>query len=299
MLEVMHDQRFLAGTTTPLEVTFYLDGTKVNPASAGTVTVRDAAGTVLSSGAAVIVGGNGHNLSGKLRYTPTAAQMANVNNLTVTWSNVVIGTDPAVTVTTRAEAVGELLFNEADARAFDAGAMADANLYPDDVIRRNHNAIMDAIQGIVRYPLGRRNYREVLDGDGSPWLRLSEPYVQGIRTVETRSVQTWTPLTQGEMAGVIPSRWGMLTREDGYFPTGVQNVRVSYDAGKPIARELQRAGLIILRQWLVKSNIPARALFQTTEQGQFRVAVASPDGRWFGLPEADAIIARHVEPAVW
>jgi hypothetical protein len=299
MLEVIHDQRFLAGTTTPLEVTFYLDGTKVNPASAGTVTVRDEAGTIVSSGAAVVVGGNGANTSGKLRYTPTAAQMVNVNRLSLTWSDVVIGTDPAISVTTRAEAVGELMFTEAAARTFDAGAMGDATLYPDDLIRQNHNAIMDAIQAIVRYPLGRRNYREVMDGDGSPWLRLAEPYVQAVRTIETRSVQTWTPLSPTEMAGVIPSRWGMLTREDSYFPRGVQNVRVSYDAGKPIAGELRRAALIILRQWLVKSNIPARALFQTTDQGQFRVAVASPDGRWFGLPEADAIIARHVEPAVW
>ena len=294
MLEILSTGRFLAGSRATLEATIYVSGTATTPASAGTVTVKDAHGTTLSTGAATISGSN-------LRYTPTAASMANVNQLTVTWADVVIGSDPAITITTQAEAVGELLFTEAEARAFDGGALNDANLYPDSAIRRAHDLIMDAFEAILGYPLGRRYYVETLDGDGGSLLRVSRPYVRSIRQIEERLIgsRTFQAYPQTALDGVFVSQWGLLQNELTYFPRGLQTLRVGYEAGKPIHPELRRAGLFTVRHQLVRSNIPARALFQNTDQGQFRIAVAGDNQHWFGLPDVDAVLARHREAVAW
>lgn len=294
MLELLSAGRFLAGSRATLEANIYVSGTATTPATAGTVTVKDAHGTTLSSGAATISGST-------LRYTPTAASMANVNQLTLTWADVVIGTDPAISVTTSAEAVGELLFTEAEARAFDGGALSDATLYPDAMIRRAHDLIMDAFEGVLGYPLGRRYYVETLDSEGGTLLRLSRPYVRTVRKIEERLTgsRTYQAYTQDQLDAVFANNWGLLQNERSTFQSGLQAVRVGYEAGKPIHAEIRRAGLFTVRHQLVRSNIPARALFQNTDQGQFRIAVAGDNEHWFGLPDVDAVLARHREPVAW
>lgn len=298
-LEILESPRYRAGTLGDLEITVYRDGTLNDPASAGTVTVADEDGNTLSSGAATVVGGS----SGKLRYTPTAAAMSNVNRLTITWANVVLGTDPAITLTSYAEVVGDMLFTEAEARAYDGAAMANSSTYTDDDIRRAHDRIMDAFEDILGYPLGRRYFRETLDGTDEAELRLAHPYVRSIRQVQTRTAgtTTWTTWTQTQIDDIAFKRWGLLRRETlGDWPNGIQNVRVSYEAGKAIPPEIRRAGLIVLRNTLVASNIPDRALFETNSFGQFRLATANPERGWhFGLPEADAILNRQREMQVW
>lgn len=301
MIELISSSRYLAGTLGALEITIYKDGTKTNPASAGTVTVKDALGVTLSSGAAIIVGGNGHNASGMLRYVPSAAAVADVNRLTVTWANVVLGTDPAITLTSRHEVVGDLLFTEAEARAYDGGALADQNLYPDALIRTGHDLIADAFEAILGFGLGRRYYVETLSSDGGQLLRLVRPYVHSVRSIEERALgsRTYTAWSSIARDSVFVHSWGMLEREGDVFLPGVQRYRIGYEAGKEIAGELRRAGLMVLRNQLVRSNIPSRALFQTTEQGQFRLAVAGDNQHWFGLPDVDAVLARHREAIAW
>lgn len=297
-LELLESPRFLAGSRADLEVTCYRDGTLTDPASAGTVTVTDEDGNVLSSGAAIVVGGS----SGQLRYQPTAAAMANVNRLTVTWADVVLGSDPAITLTTYAECVGDMLFTEAQARAYGDGGLANATTYPDDLVRRGHDRIWDAFESIVNYPLGRRYQREVLDG-GSTKLRLSKPYVRSIRAVSTRTsgTQTWTAYGSTALAGLSCRPWGLLLNELSSFPAGNQNVRVSYEAGKPIPGSLRLAALRLLRHQLVPSNISDRALYESNQLGQFRMAVADPTqfGRWFGIPDVDAALADAYERQIY
>lgn len=299
-LETGTSARFLAGTVGDLEVTCYRDGTVTDPGSAGTVTVTDELGTVLSSGAATVVGGS----TGKLRYTPTAAAMALVNRLTVTWAGVVLGADPAITLTTQCELVGQFLFSEAEARGFGDGAMADATVYPDDVIREARDRIHDDFESIVGYPLGRRCRLEEFVGEGSARARLTTGQLRGIRAVSWRDAgsSSWTAFTAGELADTgIVHAWGMIERESlGAFARG-RRYRVSVEAGRDIPGALRRAGLIVLRNTLVASNISARALFENNQAGQFRLAVADATvpGRWYGLPEADAALGRHRAGGFW
>lgn len=298
-LEILQSPRYLAGSLGDLETLVYRDGTLTDPASAGTVTVVDEDGNTLSSGAATVVGSS----SGTLRYTPTAAAMAQVNLLTITWASVVLGTDPAITLTTYGEVVGDMLFTEAGARAFDNAALGNATTYPDSAIRFAHDRIHDAFEGILRFPLGRRYFRETLDGEGTSKLRLDNRWIRTIRKVQTRTpgTATWTDFTADELAATQATRWGQVVREDtGVFPEGVQNVRISYEAGAPIDGDLRLAALMVLRNQLVPSNVSDRALFQTNELGQFRMAVAdaTQPGRWFGLPTVDAILGRLQETVV-
>jgi hypothetical protein len=288
----------LAGTRATLEVTVYVDGTATDPSSAGTVTVRDASGATLSSGAAVIAGGN----SGTLRYTPSAEELADVNRLRISWEGVVVDGAPAITLETAEEVVGELLFTEAEARAFDAGALSNATVYPDAAIREGHDRIMDAFEAIIGYPLGRRYQSEVLDGQGGTKARLSRGYVQAIRSVEQRSTgtQTWAAWSAGDVEAITWRRWGLIEREaGGVFASGTRNYRIEYEAGKPISLELRRAALRVLRNQLVKSNLSDRALYETNELGQFRLAVAGEGARWFGIPEVDAVLLRAQERSIW
>lgn len=293
-LELLFSPRYLAGTKGDIEVRCYRDGTLTDPDLAGTVTLTDGDGTVLSTGAATVAGSG----SGIIRYSPTAAAMASVNRVTVSVANVVIGGETAITVTGETEVIGELLFTEAEARAFRDGQLASAT-YTDDAIRRAHDQIMDGFERVLGYPLGRRYYRDVLDGEGYGELRLSRGYVRSIRAIASRAVgtATWTAFTAGELADVLFDGVGAeIVRETGgVFASGRQNWRVSYEAGRPIPLEIRRAALVVVRNTLVPSNVSDRALFENNQAGQFRLAVSDPGhwGRWYGLPEADGILARY------
>jgi hypothetical protein len=297
-LEIRDSPRYLAGSLGDLEVTITRDGSLVDPTSAGSVTVTDEDGNVLSSGAATLVGGS----TGQLRYTPTAAVMADVNRLTVTWASVVLGADTAITITTTAEVVGDMLFTEREARAFDDGAMAVTATYTDDDIRRGHDAVMDEFERILRYPLGRRYYRDVVSGNGRDKLRLNRSGVQAIRAVSKRAAgsQTWTAFTQAQLDDLAVTDWGLVERETlGEWEQGTRNYRISYEAGREIPGALRLAGMRVLRHLLVPSSLPDRALYQTNELGQFRLAVAGDDGRWFGIPDVDALLLRMRERHIW
>lgn len=297
-LEIRDSPRYLAGSLGDLEVTVSRNGTPTDPASAGTVTVTDEDGNILSSGAASIVGGS----TGLLRYTPTAAAMANVNRLTVTWATVVLGADPAITITSYAEVLGDMLFTEAEARAFDGGAMSVANGYTSDDIRRGHDAVMDEFERILKFPLGRRYYRDVVDGTGRSTMRLPRNAVTTVRQVQKRpsGSQTWTSFTVDELADVVAASWGLLEREGGgEWEQGRRNYRVSYEAGKTIEGAARLHALRVLRHQLVPSALPDRALFQTNELGQFRFAVAGDNGHWFGIPDVDAWLLRNRAQVLW
>jgi hypothetical protein len=54
---------------------------------------------------------------------------------------------------------------------------------------------------------------------------------------------------------------------------------------------ITRAGLILSREYLIKSDIPGRATATTVGDQLFRITVAGRDGVT-GLPEVDAAIAQ-------
>lgn len=283
--------RLLAGTAATLEVTVYVDGTPTDPTGTPTCAVVDGLGAAVRNGSATIVGSN----TGKLRFALEAADLANPRRFVATWAGIVAGSN-TITLVTNHEAISEFLFSEAEARAFDNAALADVTTYPDETILGARDAIHDAFEEILAYGLGRRWDYELLDGPGGAeaWLEAQE--VTALAAISTRASggSSWADFSGAELADTLVWPNGRLLRESlGSFPAGNRNLRVSYYRGKdPIPLELKRAALTVLREHLVKSNIPARATSQTDALGTFTLSVAGRPGQWFGLPAVDSVLSR-------
>lgn len=286
----------LKGTGATIRALVYVDGTLTALSDLGTVTVVDEDGNEIATGA----GGDGG--TGVVTFPLTPTHTANVNKLTITWAGLQIAGGDEFTLTTREEVVGELLFTEAEARAWQDGAMASTTAYTDATLMAHRDGIHDAFEQILGYPLGARYRRETLDGEGYAKLRLDGRDIRTVRSVKLRDrgSTTWTALTAGELAVVTFRRWGLLEREDGgVFPAGGQNVRVAYEAGRDIPYELRREALRVLRMQVVPDGVSDRTLFTTNQNGQVRYAVADSDkGRWFGIPQTDAVLSRMREVGI-
>lgn len=292
-LEIVGSPRLLAGTRGDITVRCYRDGVLTTPSGTLTFSVVDADGTAVASGTPTTT----PTEPGVITATLTAAQAASMNRLTVTWGGLVFGTEPAVSLTTQHEVVGDLLFTLAEARAFDNGAMASQVTYSDDALLRFRDAITDKFEDILGFPPGRRYRREIHDGDGGPCLWVNEHV--GVTTLRAAALRTagsstWTALTAAELADCIVRANGEIVREtQGYWTKGTANVRVSYECSDlPIPGELRRAGLLVLRKLVVPSPIDMSVTQQVSEIGTFVYSQPGMKGSYVGIPEVDEILRR-------
>lgn len=282
--------RILRGTAGTLEITVYSDGTATDPTVAS-VAVVDEAGNAVSVGAASIAGSS----SGRVSATIAPAVTADVANLAATWTLTVGGSSQSFVTYHRV--VGDWLFTEAEARAFDGSAMASATTYPDAVLRAARDRISESFEDVTRVPWGLSYGREVLDGDGGDvlWLRgnrISE--VLGI-SYRTRGQTTWTAFTASELADVMVELNGRLTRETrGTFAYGKRNILVEYEHGwQPIPDEVKRAALWLLKDQLCGSDLPRNAISQSDQLGTFTLSVPGLRGSYYGLPQVDEVVKRY------
>lgn len=284
MIERQGGQRILAGTPATLSVVFHEDGVPSAP-GAVTATITRLDGTAIATDAATTAGG-----TGEFTYTLTAEQTAGLDVLTVTWESADFGT-----VTTTAEIVGARLFTLAEARATDGGAMSNPTRYPDDVVEEARRRIEDAFEEICGVSFIPRVTQKYLNGNGTVLLMLPVD-ATAIRSVETRSGTTWTAFATDDLEDVILESWGGLTRElRGIWPRGTRNVRVTYEHGYPEPPlEIKRAGLMLLRDSTVASNIDQRAMSYSDGIGTLRfITPGLSKGAWFGVPDVNAILQRY------
>jgi hypothetical protein len=287
--------RILKGTAGSLEITVYSDGAKIDPTVPSVVAVDDT-GAAVTLGAATLAGGD----SGKVTAAILPAATANVGRITATWTLTVDGV--AQNFTTYHEIVGDLLFTEAEMRAFDKGAVAPAK-YTDAQILAMHDLVKDSFETKVGVAFGLTFTREILSGPGISLLMLGNQKVQSIRAAATRVTTTWTALTATELEGVILGDFGMLERETAVWPLGTRNIRVDYEHGyQPIPHEIKEAAKWLAREWLVGSDIPARATSMVAPEGTYQLATAGVRGSIYGLPLVDRVIsdyaARHYIPGI-
>ena len=287
--EELAQPRILAGVAGDLEIVLTVDGTITDPTVAGTCTVTDEAGDTIASGAASSVGTS----SGKLRFSLTAAQNAYPKRLIATWAAFTLG-GVSMSMTSRHETVGEVLFTENEARTFDNNALTSTTTYPQATLLRGRDLIQDAFERILGWSMGTRYEREVVDGPGSSELWMDRREMTAVRSVKerTRGTSTWTAYSAADLADILVYRDGRLLRETlGSFAYGKKNVAIEYEHGRrPIPLDLRRAGLRLLRHQLVKSNLDDRALSQSGEFGTFSLATPGLRGAWFGIPQVDSVL---------
>ena len=290
IFDQLSSPRILRGTRADIWLATYLDGVPTAPVTpVPTVSVTNQDGTVIASGDAVISADNK-----RLEFTLTAAQTAEANQLTATWSDVIMGSDPAFDATTYHEVCGDVLFTLPEARNHENGVMKNATTFANSLILEARDRIWDEFESILEYTLGGRVSEATISGDGLGDIILTRSHVHSVRAISTRYNGVWTAFTADELADVFSTKQGRLVRETlGYWPIGEANIRVTYEAGDvPIHRALKRAALVVLRDQLNRSDLPSRATSQTSEMGTFQLSTPGLRGAHFGIPEVDVVLNR-------
>lgn len=293
-IEQLASPRILAGAPGDIYMYPYVTGALLTgtPTSL-TVAVADEAGNVVVASTAA----TWDSTNKRLTLALTAAQNDLPKVLTATWGFTAHATDGGgvYSLVTKHEAVGELLFSELEARAYDNSALSNTTTYPADGLLRLRDQVTDSFEDIVGIGLGARYERDVLDGEGRPALMLSRTGVLTLRSVAERTAgsATFTAYSAPNLADILVYPHGRLERETlGSFANGRRNVAVVYEHGlSPIPLDLRRAGLRILRNLAIPTNASDRMLSQTTQLGVERLAVAGlREGAWFGIPPVDSVL---------
>lgn len=287
-IEQLSSPRIVAGQPGDIYLYPYSDGALLTgtPTSLAIDIVDEAGTAIVTAGTPTWDGTNK-----RLTFALTTVQNPRPRVLRATWQFTTGGNAYAMEAVH--EAVGELLFSEAEARAYDKAALASTTTYPADTLLRTRDQVHDAFEDIVGAGLGARGVREVADGSGKTTMMLERTAVQRVRSVSTRSGATWTAFSSDELADIVVDPWGPIERETrGAFPSGRRNVAVEYEHGlSPIPLDLRQAGLRLTRNLLVSSNLSDRALAETNQLGTFRIAVAGlREGAWFGIPPVDSVL---------
>jgi hypothetical protein len=275
-------QRILRSVGSTIEVKFYKDGNLIDADGAVTVTIDRADGTNLTTGAATT---KPAGTTGTYQYA--LAAQANLDVLTAKWTGTFGGVSS--TVMTHVEIVGRHLWTEAEARAFDNGALADATKYPDADIARERDRITNFIQHRTNVAWVPRYARVKLDGSGSDEIVLPHTVVNKLIAVTIDGVSVAT-------AKFDPDEDGLLIYTDGTFPVGRRNVIVAYEHGhEQDVDGVGYIGLRILRNTLVPTNISDRVRGFNDDSGN-QFVVFPTAGNPLGIPEADAWLRNHIMP---
>lgn len=286
-VERIGSHRILKGTAADLEITVYSDGTKTDPSDAA-VSAVDATGAAVTLGAAAIVGSN----SGRVTAAILPAATANVGRITATWTLTVGGVEQSFE--TYHDVVGDLLFTEAELRAYGPGSSVANAKFTDAQILAMHDLVKDSFEARVGAAFGLTFEREILSGSDLVGIYLRRPKVYRIRAVAVRSGATWTALTVDELAALFVDDFGRLEWESAVWPRSYRNIRVDYEHGyQPIPPEIKNAAMMLAKEWLVGSNIPARATTQIDQSGQFTLATPGLRGSIYGVPLVDEVINKY------
>lgn len=268
------------------------DGTATEPGTV-TVGVTRADGTVLLAAGTATTTVSGE--TGLRRRALTAAQTADLDQLTATWTDA----GDASTHTTTIDIVGGHLFTITEARESDP-EIAD-NFETAEIIEARAD-VTEEVEWICDRAFTPRFARATVDGRGDRELWL--PSGDGgrsndLRTIEAVSIDG-TALTAGELAELTLADDKIVYAAEGdSWDFGARNIVVSWTYGldRPY-RHLKRALLHRLRHRLHenRSGIPSRATnFSSVEGGTF--ALDTADIYKTGVPDVDAVYARYSKRA--
>jgi hypothetical protein len=271
--------RNLAGT-----ITLYLrddDGGLVDATGNVTLTVKNAIGTVVTSGTATRAS------LGTYTFTLIAANNAVLDTYEVTWSATVAG--QAGTYVTRHEVVGAHLFGVADLRTYDTSMTAAT--YPGADVRKARDEATDQLERPGSTFGSLRGVRVTLDGSGTDTLRIPHTLVSTVLscTVDGTSISPANIAAYGD---------GRLVLPDGVWASGYRNVVLHYEAGwTNVPPPLATAAMILSRERLVQNTAAGsmRATAQITGDFAFRLTIPGRDG-WTGIPQVDEAIREYLFP---
>lgn len=269
-------ERILRGTAATIENTFSLDGVDTDPSpDDATVQILRDDGTELAA-----AGSDTSELgAGRVGYTFTPADTADLDHLTARWTAHIEGYDQ--TLETHIEIVGGFLFSIADARRDET--LADTGEYPTADIVRERTAAESDIEDACRRAFVPRYRRETCWGVINGRLALRRD-LRRLRWVKVDG----TLLTSDQLAAVrtlAPRRLLLPVR-------GLaQRVDVAYECGDDIPPARGReAALVLAKVRLTDGPITDRAMSLDTENGRINMATPGVRGASFGIPTVDAFV---------
>jgi len=290
-----------------LTKTWYVDGTATD---VGDVTV----GITDGNGDSVVASGTATTNNADGTYTYSLADQPSPDILTVTWTRDDTGAD----LSDRLELLGNWLFTEAQARAFQGKADATSSLlplassteYPDATLADERARITDDLEQWTGRSFIPRYARIELPGNGQSTISLRDGFCRtsdgytlnrpgrfnDIGVLLTAKVGS-TAQTASEIK-IDPVR-GRLVHTTGYFTeatiTNPFNVVIEYVYGLPYLIDgVDRIAMKLLVDRLVPSAWPDRVLSADTEYGTTRfVQPGGPMNNKTRIPEVNDWVREH------
>lgn len=272
------------GTYTLTATAYDEDGDALVITAPVIVTIKNGSGATIVTDTPTITA------TGTLTYEANAALFTTLDIYSINWTGTVAGNPQAWQ--TEVEIVGGYLFEISELRAQDR-TFVDPNKYPADTMREIRNWVEDVIEGpraanVAFVPRGRR---VTLDGTGRAALLVPDLEVRSIYSITVDGTAWTAPQIQTVICddGVL---WLEPDSPSSIWPEGHRNVTVHYEHGHDYPPgAITRAGLMLAKEYLVKSDVPGRATATSIGDQLFRLTIAGRDGVT-GLPDVDAAIAQ-------
>jgi hypothetical protein len=284
--------RVLVGTPATISLSILdQDGGLNSTAGAVTYGINRADSTVL-----VAAGASATVVSGVATLSLTAAQLATLDTLLVTWT-----TGGQVVATTYVDVVGAYWATLEEIRRSDPSIETNPQRYPNERIVSVRAQAEAMFEQVCKRSFVPRFRRDRLDGTGTDRMVLPTWDLRRLRSVQQWIGVVAQPVwTQTELDSVFPTKSGVAARTDGWvWIQGNDNTLVSWEYGldAPPA-DLKAAFLRWMRHQLnaTASGIPDRATSVIDGPGgnQFRIATPGVGRNSFtGVPEVDEVLARY------
>lgn len=289
-------KRQVTGSYTFTENAVDDDGALATVTGPFTATLYDGAGVQLATPTATCS-------NSVFSATVNVSLLPKLDTYTIVWQGNVSGV--ATQWTSVIELVGGYLFEIADLRTYDR-AFSDTTKYPNAMLRQVRTWVEDVIEGprAAKVSFVPRGRRILLDGTNPDLTRGYNPLQYGadyrgliapnfqLRQLYAASVNG-VDITSDQLA-LITVDDNIIWRSAGVqwpaWPFGKGNIKLHYEHGfdRPPGA-ITRAALLLAREYLVKSDLPARATATSMGDQFFRITVAGRDGVT-GLPDVDAAI---------
>lgn len=285
-----------AGVYSVSETAVDDDGAPVAITSPYSLKIYDGANTLLATQTPTVTGS-------VFSADIPVATLPKLDTYTLVWSATVAGV--LNEWSTSLDLCGGYLFEIADLRSFDR-AFADTTRYPTETLRKVRTWVEDLIEGkhAARVAFVKRGRRVVMSGNSPDLNKGFYPLLYGndfrdlivpdfeVRSLYSASINS-VALTDTELAGIAIND-NILYRGAGVqwpaWPYGKNNLSFHYVHGRDrVPGAITRAALLLAREYLVKSDLPARATATSIGDQLFRVTIAGRDGVT-GIPDVDAAI---------
>ena len=274
--------KVLRNSGAKLTVTFYIDGTATDADGAVTVTVTDAAGNALATGATA----TSETATGE--YSWVLSPQADLKKLTLDWT----GDFSTVTMSVRtyAEVIGQHLFSINEARTFRKDKLADDTKYLTEDIIDIREEITDFFEKYCYVSFVPKYGQVTLDGDNNEVIYLKKAKVSSLLSVTEDDVS----LTLSDI-----NVWedGRLKKESGTWNSGDRNIVVEFEHGydRPPGM-IVRAALVLLQSFMLGSDVVDRKITLTDDTGVYRLSFPDQQReRPTGIPFVDATLNEFVE----